>query len=99
METGGLSQWLNSLGLGEYEYNFVAQGYDLEVITSMGLEAQDFECLGIVKRGHMKKLKYESLKLKGLLFFISFLLLFFYVLLFYSYLFIYFFFLKRITIK
>ena len=57
--TNPIAQWLESIGLPQYEHNFKEQGYDLESIVSLGLNDDDFKALDINKRGHMNKINYS----------------------------------------
>ena len=57
--TNPIAQWLEGIGLPQYESNFNEQGYDLESIVSLGLNDDDFKALRITKRGHMNKISYS----------------------------------------
>jgi hypothetical protein len=60
-----IESWLKSIGMSQYEKNFIDNGYDdLDVIKEYGLEDLDFESMGIKLPGHIKKfkMKIDSLK-------------------------------------
>eukprot|EP01147_Barroeca_monosierra_P010758 gene10758-2845_t len=58
--------WLNALGLDIYSDTFLQNGFDdLDVIAD--LTPGDLDCLGILRRGHRKKLLLAANRLKSLL--------------------------------
>ena len=58
------SEWLHSLGLGQYVQTFAENDLDLELIPS--LSDQDLVSLGVSSLGHCKKLLKAIAELKVL---------------------------------
>jgi serine/threonine protein kinase len=53
-----ISSWLKSIGMSQYESNFIDNGYDdLEIIKIDGLTEEELISIGITLGGHRKKLK------------------------------------------
>jgi serine/threonine protein kinase len=53
-----ISSWLKSIGMSQYESNFIDNGFDdLEIIKIDGLTDEELISIGITLGGHRKKLK------------------------------------------